>query len=728
MATHAVTRMWLALTLLLLLAPVQAHPLGQFSINHFARIECGIDRATVRYVIDFAEIPTYTEAQTIDVDQNGEVTQQELNNYLERVAPGYVTGLDLQADGRKIDLTLTGKEIQLVAGSGGSAAMGLATMRMVLDLEGRWNPAGGITQLRFEDRNMTERGGWRELVVIPARNAGIFDTAAYGNGITDELKAYPEGMLNAPLNERSAEWKATLGEIPAGASPLKLRDGKPVIVAQDRFAALIAVPNLTPGVMLLGLLIAFVLGGMHAMSPGHGKTIVGAYLVGTRGTARHAVFLGLTVTVTHTIVVFLVGLIALFASRYILPETLFPVLSFLSGAMVVVIGVSLFRRRIDAWTADKVHDHDHGPGGHSHVPVATRGDSLSWRDLLTLGVSGGILPCPSAMIVMLASISLQRIGYGLVLIVAFSLGLAAVLTAVGLIFVYAGKLTENKIGTHPVLRTIPIVSALFVTGAGMVICYQALLQAGVKPSELWNQNLESITTSSILGVLLIGLFSGLWHALDADHLAAVSTIVSERKKLLSSMLVGSVWGIGHTLSLLIAGIAVIVLRLQIGKYEKALEFCVALMLIGLGINVLFKLLRGGRIHLHEHVHGERIHTHPHVHAAQSDPEGSHHGLKLSLRPLLIGMMHGLAGSAALILAVIANIKSVPLQFATIAIFGIGSIGGMALMSLLLSLPLHLTAGAFTRTNLAVRALAGCFSLGFGLFLAYEIGYVDGLLR
>jgi ABC-type nickel/cobalt efflux system permease component RcnA len=714
--------------LLLLLLPAEGHPLGQFTINHFARIESGIDRAIVRYVVDYAEVPTYQEAQTIDVDQNGEVSQQELSNYLDRVAPGYIAGLELLAEGKKVDLTLTGKNIQMVAGSGGSAAMGLATMRMVFDLAGRWNPAGGITRLRFEDKNLNDRGGWRELVVTPAGNIAIFDTSAYGNGITDELKAYPEGMLNSPLNERSAEWKATIGEIPAGATLLKLRDGRPVVAAQDRFAALIAVPNLTPGVMLLGLLIAFVLGGMHAMSPGHGKTIVGAYLVGTKGTATHAGFLGLTVTITHTIVVFSVGLIALFASKYILPETLFPVLSFLSGAMVVAIGLSLFRRRVDAWTADRIHEHDHGPGGHSHLPVATRGDSLNWRDLFWLGVSGGILPCPSAMIVMLASISLQRIGYGLVLIVAFSLGLATVLTVVGLIFVYAGKLTETGLEKNPVVRILPIGSALVVAGAGMVICYQALRQAGVNPAELWNQNLESVTTSSILGVLLIGLFSGLWHALDADHLAAVSTIVSERKKLLSSMLVGSVWGIGHTLSLLIGGIAVIVLRLQIGKYEKALEFCVALMLIGLGINVLVKLLRGGKIHLHKHVHGERMHTHPHLHAGLSDPEGSHHGLKLSLRPLLIGMMHGLAGSAALILAVIANIKSVPLQFATIAIFGIGSIGGMALMSLLLSLPLHLTVRSFTRTNLAVRALAGCFSLGFGLFLAYEIGYVDGLLR
>lgn len=240
---------------------------------------------------------------------------------------------------------------------------------------------------------------------------------------------------------------------------------------------------------------------------------------------------------------------------------------------------------------------------------------------------------------------------------------------------------------------------------------------------------ESTAATSAASALVGGLLIGLRHALDADHLAAVSTIVCERKSLLSSVLIGGLWGIGHTISLLLAGVGVILLHIQIEKYEKPLEFCVALMLITLGVNVLYKLVRGGKVHFHEHAHGSRTHVHPHLHDPAPEPESqTHHGLKPGFRPLIIGMIHGMAGSAALMLAVLATIKSTGVAFAYIAIFGIGSIGGMMIMSLVLSLPARFTGNSFTRANLAVRALAGCFSLGFGLFLVYEIGFKEGLLR
>lgn len=278
------------------------------------------------------------------------------------------------------------------------------------------------------------------------------------------------------------------------------------------------------------------------------------------------------------------------------------------------------------------------------------------------------------------------------------------------------------------MRALLVVSAVVVAVLGVAICYQALRQAGVGLADLWQAELETTTTTSALGVLIIGLVLGLRHALDTDHIAAVATIVSERKNWFSSLLIGGLWGVGHTASLLFAGAAVILMRFDIGRYEKPLEFCVALMLIGLGVNALYKLARGGRIHVHEHSHAGHTHAHPHLHDDKQEPAHSHHGLKLGLRPLIIGMIHGLAGSAALMLAVLATIKSTALAFGYIIIFGAGSIGGMMVMSLILSLPIHLTAGHFAKTNLAVRALAGCFSLGFGLFMVYEIGFVDGLLK
>jgi len=710
-----------------------AHPLGNFTINHFARIESGAERARIRYVVDLAEVPTFQESQKADLNSDGNLTEAELNGYLDQVTPGYLAGVKLTVDGALIALRLDEKSIDRLPG-----AAGLFTLRIVYEMTGEFAAANATPRFRFEHASTADRAGWREIVVAPASGVNIFDSTAYGSGVTDELKAYPEDMLMAPLNERVVEWSLAVGALPANAKPLTLRDGKPVVAARDRFAELIAAPNLTPGVILLGLLIAFALGGMHAMSPGHGKTVVGAYLVGSRGTVKHAAFLGATVTITHTIGVFALGLVTLFASQYVIPEKLYPVLSFVSGALVVVIGLSLFTKRLRVLLGVAAHDHehrphghhghDHGTGGHTHLPPGADGSEISWRSLLALGVSGGIMPCPSALVVMLAAISLNRVGYGLVLIVAFSLGLASVLTAVGLAFVYGGKVLARIPASGKVMRALPVVSAFVIAILGAVICYQALGQAGVNLAVLWSAELETTTTTSTLSVLIIGLGIGLRHALDTDHIAAVSAIVSERRNLFSSLLIGGLWGVGHTASLLLAGLAVILMQFQIERYEKPLEFCVALMLIGLGVNVLYKLARGGRIHFHEHSHADHKHVHPHLHDDKPEAANSHHGLRLGIRPLVIGMIHGLAGSAALMLAILATIKSTAVAFAYIIIFGAGSIGGMMVMSLILSLPIHLTSGAFAKTNLAVRALAGCFSLGFGLFMAYEIGFVEGLLR
>jgi hypothetical protein len=240
---------------------------------------------------------------------------------------------------------------------------------------------------------------------------------------------------------------------------------------------------------------------------------------------------------------------------------------------------------------------------------------------------------------------------------------------------------------------------------------------------------EDVTTISAVSTLLFGLSIGIKHAFEADHLAAVSTIVSERKNTLGSLLIGGVWGLGHTASLLVAGIGVIFLNIQIERYKNILEFCVALMLIGLGANVLYKLVRGGRLHYHIHSHGSYTHIHPHIHENTPEPDpNSHHGLRLSIRPLIIGMVHGLAGSAALMLLALTTVKSTALAFGYIIVFGIGSIGGMMLMSMILSLPARFTAGHFKRTHLAVQAAAGLFSLGVGLSLVYKLGFNEGLLR
>lgn len=241
--------------------------------------------------------------------------------------------------------------------------------------------------------------------------------------------------------------------------------------------------------------------------------------------------------------------------------------------------------------------------------------------------------------------------------------------------------------------------------------------------------------TSTITLLIFGFVLGLKHAIEADHLAAVSTIVTGRKSVLSASLVGGLWGVGHTISLLAAGIVVLLFHFEISqRTEQTLEFCVALMLIVLGADALRRLIRGGQIHVHTHKHADRVHFHPHSHEAETAHDGvkvpnhDHRETKIGIRPLVIGMVHGLAGSGALMLLVLTTITSPLVGLTYIFIFGIGSVGGMMLMSLLLGLPLQLTAKRFTGIEFGLRAIAGVFSLGFGAFMAYDIGYVEGLLR
>lgn len=259
------------------------------------------------------------------------------------------------------------------------------------------------------------------------------------------------------------------------------------------------------GSFLLAVLGSFGWGAMHALSPGHGKTIVGAYLVGGRATAQHAIFLGLTTTLTHTIGVFALGLVTLFASKYILPEQLYPWLSCLSGLMVVAIGLNLFISRIKSaqlfkrspfahshdhhhhdhkhdhkYHDDHHHDHEHGHshGNHSHLPPDANAP-VTWRSLLALGISGGLVPCPSALVVLLSAIALGRIGFGLLLVLAFSLGLAGVLTGLGLLLVRARRLFERVPTQMRLVRMFPAISALFIAMLGLGITTQALMQIGL---------------------------------------------------------------------------------------------------------------------------------------------------------------------------------------------------------------------------------------------------------
>ncbi len=498
-----------ALFLIFLLAvtisTVSAHPLGNFSVNNYSRIEVDKDQIKIRCVLDLAEIPTFQQSLDIDTDKNDVLSDDELKAYLERITPQYLQNLKLALNDQPLQLQTAEKNITLPSGSAN-----LPTLRIEWDFVVDMPPIekDSIKQLRFENANYTERVGWSEIVVNRVSGVHIFDSTAFGNGITNELESYPEDMLAAPLAERRAELSFA-SALPVNASVLKDRNGGTAApILTDRFAALIAVPEITPAIALVGIFIALGLGAMHAMSPGHGKTVVGAYLIGSKGTPKHAAFLGLTVTITHTLGVFALGFITLFATQFILPERIMPFLSFVSGLLVLFIGLTLFKDRLLSCLGYKtghahdghVHSHDghshehrdehdheehhhnhhdhyeglvhtHDGHTHSHAPPET----ITWKSLTALGISGGLLPCPSALVLMLAAINLNRIGYGIVLTIAFSIGLAATLMCVGLAFLYMGKIFDRpSLSSNPIVKGLPVFSAFVVTCLGAVICYNSL--------------------------------------------------------------------------------------------------------------------------------------------------------------------------------------------------------------------------------------------------------------
>lgn len=493
MRTKIILFTWILLSAFASLA--SAHPLGNFSINQYSRLEVGKSEIRIRQILDMAEIPTFQETRLIDTDNDGALSDGELKAYVDKFTPNYLKGLFLEVNGNNAQLRSTARNFRLVPGAGN-----LNTLRIEWDLIGDVATLPVTNNVSFRNDNYSERSGWNEIVVNRTAGIEVFDSTAFGSGITDEIKAYPVETLTSPLSERAAKFSFASGPLPANAKPLQNRDGHSTTAVQkDRLAELIAIPEITFPIAVFGLLIAFGLGSMHAMSPGHGKTVVGAYLVGSKGTAKHASFLGLTVTITHTLGVFALGFLMLFASNYILPETIMPMLSFVSGLIVLYIGLTMFKSRLLSALGNRGgephqdhaghshgHDHDHGHSHHAHDVALTHThdgnthshavpDSITWKSLLALGVSGGLLPCPSALVLMLSAINLNRIGYGLILTVAFSIGLAATLSAVGLIFLYGGRVFNGeKVASYRIVKAMPVFSAFFITCVGAVICYTSI--------------------------------------------------------------------------------------------------------------------------------------------------------------------------------------------------------------------------------------------------------------
>jgi ABC-type nickel/cobalt efflux system permease component RcnA len=419
-----------------------AHPLGNFSINHLVEVRAGSDALQLHYILDQAEIPTFQERGRPDaailVAKRAEVAR----------------GLKAEVGGGPVALRFSGPgAISHPPGQGG-----LALTRVELDLVG---PAVARGRLVVRDDTFTGRVGWKAIVVRPAAGTAVRSSVPASDP-TGGLRHYPTDALSSPLDQRAATLAVGPGDGTVAGPGGRVAHGR-ADRGGDGFAGVFADAASGKGVLAFLLLAAFAWGAIHALSPGHGKAMVAAYLVGTRGTARHAVGLGAAVTVTHTIGVFALGAVTLALSQYVLPEDLYPWLNLVSGLMVLAIGGAVLRARVRRARAPH-HDHHH----HHHGP-----EDLSWKGLVGMGASAGLVPCPSALVVLLGAIAQHQVGLGLLLIVVFSFGLAATLTGLGLAVVGAGRVAA-RVQVPPLVATaLPAVSALAIVAAGVALTARA---------------------------------------------------------------------------------------------------------------------------------------------------------------------------------------------------------------------------------------------------------------
>ena len=756
-----------------------AHPMGNFSINHYAKIKIEKRSIEIRYLIDMAEIPTFQEIRQFGITPPAD--DPAGSRYLDRQGQLLKEGISLESDGQSVRLDTISRQLVFADGAGG-----LPTMKIGFVFRGQLDATASAHKLSYVDNNFPGRAGWKEVVVL-GDGVAILDSSAPGTDRSQELANYSSDALNSPPQKLSAlvGYRISLSEpapsklhrplgpiassqmrhaqISPAASAVapRLRASQAQNTPRSRFTELISTRGkLSFWVLFSAALIAAGLGALHALEPGHGKTIVAAYLVGSSGTAKHAVLLGIVVTAAHTAGVYLLGALTLYASRYIVPEQLYPWLGTISGLSVAGLGIFIFLRH---WTGE-TGEHSHAQGEkHSHWflsmfkqaastepenRAAISVDSkpveraLSLRELCMLGITGGIVPCPAALVVLLSALSLHRIGWGLFLIAAFSLGLAAVLVIVGLTMVYAKRMMFSRVRAgNTTLRYLPFLSSAFMVALGLGITASAVASV-----HIWRGHVPTDRLVPFVTVILLGLFLGMRHSTDPDHIVAVSTIVSRQGSIRSSATIGLLWGLGHTLTIFLVGSAIIIFGVVIPpRLGLSMEFCVALMLILLGVLNLTGVMRWIT---------ERLTPLRSVPAATSQPavcvyrisaepgktkrRPSGHmelffdrvigklGLYQTIRPLVVGLVHGLAGSAAVALLVLSTIKSPFWSTAYLLVFGFGTMVGMMLMTAAISIPLVYTGKKFFKINRRLTAISGFASMAFGIFLVYHIGFVDGL--
>jgi ABC-type nickel/cobalt efflux system permease component RcnA len=763
-----------------------AHPMGNFSVNHYSKITLESDRIRIRYFIDLAEIPTYQELQqariaATDIDPSSPA----VIGYVSARGAELGRGLTLDVDGKPAPLRLISSGVIFPPGAGG-----LPTMKMGFVYEAAYpaassHPRSTPISLHYADSNYPSHSGWKEIVALAAEGS-LLHSSVHTEDRSGELSNYPTDLLTSQPQDLEASLQFSLPVLlpqvqvyeqqPVRASRPTIVSANPVVgtvrrvtpsstiapslvpsptaprpvtpihleadrqqTPRSRFTELIQAQHVSPWFLFTAAIIAIGLGGLHALEPGHGKIIVAAYLVGSRGTARHAFLLGIIVTASHTVGVFALGAITLYASRYIVPEQLYPWLGALSGITIAGLGCYMLLRRLTGTATD----HSHAPGAaHVHWMFWKRagetemesnpnpGKTVGLTQLLTLGITGGIIPCPAALIVLLSAFALHRIGLGFFLIVAFSVGLAAVLIGFGMLMVYARRfMTHLQIDGPLIRRWLPVASSAFITVLGVILAVQALSAVHLNMHLLSKQRL-----GPLLFVAGLGLILGMRHSTDADHVVAISTIVSKQRSIRNAAFIGSVWGIGHTITIFIVGSLIILFGVEIPpRVGLSMEFSVAVMLILLGILNLTGVIQKVTARYtpaiaapSNSLASEKKETSAKGVRRLLDNSVGSFGLYQCLRPLAIGLVHGLAGSAAVALLVLSTIHNPVWATAYLLIFGAGTMVGMMCMTAAIAVPLTFAGDRFVQLGRYLGTASGMVSLCFGSFLVYQLGIVGGL--
>ncbi len=443
-----------------------AHPAGFTSVNRYLGVECDAGgRIRLALLLDFAEMPSYSEIELLDANHDDTVTPDEQRSYLDGRLPPLLEQWTIEINGVRATAHATASRLEILPGE-----RGLSTLRIVAEVASeRPVPldasAGRDVRVHVRDPAFAESPGWREMA--GADSAGARVTAGFKEAPTDAL-AYSSGNGRTPrVDDAWFTFRLEANQNGAGAATPPVR---PALI-DPRLARLSREIGRASGswaFSLLALGLAVALGAAHALSPGHGKGLAGAYLVGCRARARHAVLFGTTVTVAHTIVIFAVGCLAIAIERTIGSGRLIRGLEIVSALTVLALGATQLSR---AWRGVAS-----GHGTHLHSLAQAEGDDGSIRSIVAFGSSSGLTPCPSGLAILLMAIATHRYGFGLILVLAFSTGVAITLTATGLLVITARRFLDRVAPVQPVLKWLPVLSSFCVLVAGVLLCARTVAQ------------------------------------------------------------------------------------------------------------------------------------------------------------------------------------------------------------------------------------------------------------